>query len=296
MRAAATLTAFTNALAVALFGLVPGFNAGDRPPSSLWSGCCSSRARSCGCCPGCAPSEIQLRELSFLIGLLVVFVIQLIVGLRLDGHAHDSDALQTICILVDRLLPDRHRARLGARRRASRRAVELHRRPPQGRGHARAHVQARISSDEPGRLLRDSAVEKARPAPRRAAAAGRCARRLERPGAARRGSCGARAERARADTPRATWCIAFYADLAGSAPASPRSHRGSSRPAGSGPRGRDVPAATTATSASRTSATVALPLGLVDVKVAAIDDDWSGLRLVWRRELRDAPAPPTRSN
>jgi hypothetical protein len=31
---------------------------------------------------------------------------------------------------------------------------------------------------------------------------------------------------------------------------------------------------------------VALPLGLVDVKVAAIDDIWSGLRLVWRRERR----------
>lgn len=30
----------------------------------------------------------------------------------------------------------------------------------------------------------------------------------------------------------------------------------------------------------------ALPLGLVDVKVAAIDQDWSGLKLVWRRELR----------
>ena len=27
----------------------------------------------------------------------------------------------------------------------------------------------------------------------------------------------------------------------------------------------------------------ALPLGLVDVKVAAMDDDWSALRLVWRR-------------
>lgn len=27
---------------------------------------------------------------------------------------------------------------------------------------------------------------------------------------------------------------------------------------------------------------LALPLGVVDVKVAAIDDDWSGLRLVWR--------------
>jgi len=27
---------------------------------------------------------------------------------------------------------------------------------------------------------------------------------------------------------------------------------------------------------------LALPLGVVDVKIAAIDDDWSGLRLVWR--------------
>jgi hypothetical protein len=31
---------------------------------------------------------------------------------------------------------------------------------------------------------------------------------------------------------------------------------------------------------------VALPLGLVDVKVAAIDTEWSGLKLVWRRENR----------
>jgi hypothetical protein len=30
----------------------------------------------------------------------------------------------------------------------------------------------------------------------------------------------------------------------------------------------------------------ALPIGLVDAKVAAIDDDWSGLRLVWRVENR----------
>jgi hypothetical protein len=30
----------------------------------------------------------------------------------------------------------------------------------------------------------------------------------------------------------------------------------------------------------------ALDLGLVDVKVAAIDDDWSGLRLVWRVSSR----------
>jgi hypothetical protein len=31
---------------------------------------------------------------------------------------------------------------------------------------------------------------------------------------------------------------------------------------------------------------LALPLGLVEVKVAAIDHDWSGLKLMWRRERR----------
>jgi hypothetical protein len=35
---------------------------------------------------------------------------------------------------------------------------------------------------------------------------------------------------------------------------------------------------------------VALPLGLVDVKVCAVDDVWSGLKLVVRKELRQ----PTR--
>ena len=33
---------------------------------------------------------------------------------------------------------------------------------------------------------------------------------------------------------------------------------------------------------------LALPLGLVDNKVCAIDATWSGLRVVWRRELRSA--------
>ena len=33
---------------------------------------------------------------------------------------------------------------------------------------------------------------------------------------------------------------------------------------------------------------IALPLGLVDIKVCAVDDIWSGLKLVIRRELRRA--------
>ena len=35
---------------------------------------------------------------------------------------------------------------------------------------------------------------------------------------------------------------------------------------------------------------VALPLGLVDIKVCAVDETWSGLKLVIRKELRKRPA------
>ena len=38
---------------------------------------------------------------------------------------------------------------------------------------------------------------------------------------------------------------------------------------------------------------VVLPTGMVDVKVCAIDETWSGLRVVWRKELR-AGLRPTR--
>ena len=31
---------------------------------------------------------------------------------------------------------------------------------------------------------------------------------------------------------------------------------------------------------------IALPMGLVDIKVCAVDETWSGLRLVWRKERR----------
>jgi hypothetical protein len=34
---------------------------------------------------------------------------------------------------------------------------------------------------------------------------------------------------------------------------------------------------------------VALPMGLVDIKVCAVDETWSGLKLVLRKELRPVP-------
>lgn len=36
---------------------------------------------------------------------------------------------------------------------------------------------------------------------------------------------------------------------------------------------------------------IVLPRGLVDSKVCAISDVWSGLRVVWRKERRDGPLP-----
>jgi len=36
---------------------------------------------------------------------------------------------------------------------------------------------------------------------------------------------------------------------------------------------------------------LALPLGLVDIKVCAVDEVWSGLKLVWRKDLRPKRKP-----
>ena len=36
---------------------------------------------------------------------------------------------------------------------------------------------------------------------------------------------------------------------------------------------------------------VLLPVGVVDVKVAALDGDWSGLKFVWRRANRESRTP-----
>ncbi len=40
----------------------------------------------------------------------------------------------------------------------------------------------------------------------------------------------------------------------------------------------------------------ALPLGLVDIKVCAVDETWSGLKLVLRKELRGAELVPELKN
>jgi hypothetical protein len=100
VRAAAALTAFTNALAISLFALVPGEKIG-------WS----AVAVSTGGLVFVVASLLSLRrmrglgwgtarEALFLIGLVTVFILQLIAGLQVVSRPHDSSAIRAIAVLV----------------------------------------------------------------------------------------------------------------------------------------------------------------------------------------------------
>jgi hypothetical protein len=100
MRAAATLTAFTNALAVGLFGLVPGFGVGVTAIVVGILGIVFVVGAFIRLRPAFRAGRIHAGDYRFLLGLLVVFVIQVLAGLGLDRHEQDKGDLQTVCVLV----------------------------------------------------------------------------------------------------------------------------------------------------------------------------------------------------
>jgi hypothetical protein len=104
IRASAALTAFTNALTVSLFGLVPGSGSVGLTAAILAIvGLLFVGGALLQVIPAWHAGRVRLKEVMFLVGLVAVFVIQLIAGLRLHGHANDTadtSDLRTICFLV----------------------------------------------------------------------------------------------------------------------------------------------------------------------------------------------------
>jgi hypothetical protein len=100
IRASAALTAFTNALSVSLFALVPGHKIG---PTAVAAG-----AGGIAFVAASLLSLIRLRQVHwsivrdalFLIGLAATFVFQVILGSDLLSRPNDSDPVATIAILV----------------------------------------------------------------------------------------------------------------------------------------------------------------------------------------------------
>ncbi len=100
VRAAATLTAFTNALAVSLFSLIPGLGTGGVATAVSAVGILFTIGALGRLVPLARAGQLHPRELRFLAAMLIVFAIQLQAAIRLDANEHDQGLLQTICIIV----------------------------------------------------------------------------------------------------------------------------------------------------------------------------------------------------
>jgi hypothetical protein len=105
IRASAALTAFTNSLAVALFALVPGHTIGPAAVAVSAAGLAFVAASllslvRMGLLRRGQVLWSTVRDAFFLLGLVVIFVFQLVAGVAIIAHADDADAVDTIAILV----------------------------------------------------------------------------------------------------------------------------------------------------------------------------------------------------
>jgi hypothetical protein len=100
VRAAAALTSFVNALSVSLFGLIPGFSSGTPASVVAVLGILFVAAALVRLMPSVRAAELHPRELTFVAGLAMVFIVQLVAGIELSSNESDRGALQVVCIVV----------------------------------------------------------------------------------------------------------------------------------------------------------------------------------------------------
>ncbi len=100
IRASAALTAFTNALVVSLFALITGNKVGWAAMSVAILGLLFVVAALLSLIRVHGLRLRDGRDVLFLIGLVAVFVVQLIIGLGVVQNSGDSDKVRTLAILV----------------------------------------------------------------------------------------------------------------------------------------------------------------------------------------------------
>ncbi|WP_432836742.1 hypothetical protein [Dactylosporangium sp. CA-092794] len=100
IRAAAALTAFTDALTVSLFALIPGDDVAWATVAVGGTGIAFVVAALLSLARLRLLWSRRVRDALFLVGLLVAFAFQLVRGLQLGEHPQDSGIVDSIAVLV----------------------------------------------------------------------------------------------------------------------------------------------------------------------------------------------------
>jgi small-conductance mechanosensitive channel len=100
IRASAALTAFTNALTVSLFALIPGEKLGGTALVVAIVGLLFVAASLLSVLRRGQMRRATARDMVFMLGLIAVFILQAIAGTRVLAHPHNPGSVDTIAILV----------------------------------------------------------------------------------------------------------------------------------------------------------------------------------------------------